>query len=68
MFHLPFGDTSVEASEWIHSSSILTSVRMLKNHTKAREWHMNLDDMALALSLFQDERKDNCIPWASDVE
>lgn len=54
VFHLPVGDTAIEPSQWIQSCSVLTSVRMAKDHQNARKWKVHPDDMALMLELFEE--------------
>ena len=51
VFHLqlPVGETSLEPAVWIQASSILTSVRMLKDPLHQRLWRLNAADRILMM-------------------
>ena len=55
VFHLPVGETSLEPAVWIQASSILTSVRMLKDPLHQRLWRLNAADRNLMMRLYRAE-------------
>ena len=53
VFHLPVGETSLEPAVWIQASSILTSVRMLKDPLHQRLWRLNAAYRKLMMRLYR---------------